>query len=125
MKKANVTVEELANMYLAGNSLQQIANIFGVTREAIRQRLANNGYIIRDMKTNIEIKQIQSRKKLADDLLIESTNREIKVFYNRARLAETKYANACKILRKYRKALSEAKKHIDDKTYLKIKELLK
>lgn len=125
MKKINVTVEELANMYLAGNSLQQIADIFGVTREAIRQKLADNGYVIRDMKTNVKIKQTQTRKKLADDLLIESTNREIKVFYARAKLAEVKYANACKILRKYRKALSEAKKYMDDKTYLKIKELLK
>lgn len=125
MKKVNVTVEELANMYLAGNSLQQIADIFGVTREAIRQKLADNGYVIRDMKTNVKIKQTQRRKKLADDLLIESTNREIKVFSARARLAEAKYANACKILRKYRKALSEAKKYMDDKTYLKIKELLK
>lgn len=124
MKKVNVTVEELANMYLAGNSLQQIADIFGVTREAIRKKLADNGYVIRDMKTNVKIKQTQSRKKLADDLLIESTNREIKVFYARAKLAETKYANACIILRKYRKALSEAKKYMNDKTYLKIKELL-
>ena len=125
MKKINVTVEELANMYLAGNTLQQIADVFGVTREAIRLRLADNGYIIRDLKTNVKIKQAQSRKKLADALLIESTNREIKTFYDRARLAETKYANACKILRKYRKALSEAKKYMDDKTYIKIKELLK
>ena len=131
MKKITATAEELAQIYLQGHSLEQIGKMFGVTREAIRQKFVENGYVVRDLQRNLKVKQTETRKKLADDLLIESTNRQIKIFWDRARYSDQKYRNACNQLKKYRAVITEIKGYlktlssidsdfINTETYLRI-----
>ena len=132
MKKVTATIEELAQLYLQGKTLEEIGQMFGVTREAIRIRFRDNGYVLRDLRSNIKVKKAEYKKKLANELLIESTNRQIKIFWDRARYSDQKYKNACQLLKKYRAVISEIKNYaqnalnavdselVDTTTYLKI-----
>ncbi len=77
--KINATNHELARLYLSGMTLQQIGDKYGVTRERIRQRLVRAGFIVKDIKSRYKVEERAKEKSIADKVLMETTNRTIRI----------------------------------------------
>lgn len=86
--KITATAEELAEMYREGNTLQQIGDKFGATREAVRQHLEKAGFVVMSERALLRATKRASLKPLADSVLIESCNRKVKEIWKKKRQAE-------------------------------------
>lgn len=120
-QKITMTSDELAEQYLQGKTLAEIANMFGASTERVRQKLVNGGYVIRDLKTKADLRQTKYKKCLIDEVLLESTNRQVQFIKKKARNFEIQKCNALQRLRKYSEAIAEikviAKDIIDNDVY--------
>lgn len=83
----------LAQQYLQGKTLQEIANEFGCSRERVRQVLVKAGYIVRTLKNYQQNAVKNKHSKIADEVLIESTNRVVEHLYKRDRWLTNKLSN--------------------------------
>lgn len=91
--KITATVEELVEMYRAGNSLQKIGDKFGATREAVRQHFEKAGILVMNERALNRASKNATLKPLAEAVLIESCNRKVKEVWEKKRHAETLLGN--------------------------------
>lgn len=91
--KVTVGIEKIIDLYKSGKSLEEIGKIFGVSRQAVHQKLQRAGFAIMDAKKSLKIKKNKTWKLLADEVLIESCNRKVKEIWDKKRLAEMKLLN--------------------------------
>lgn len=91
--KVTVEIEKVIDLYKSGKSLEEIGKIFGVSRQAIHQKLHKAGFEVMDEKRSLKIKKRKTWKLLADEVLIESCNRKVKEIWDKKRLAEMKLLN--------------------------------
>ena len=76
-KKVNVSARVLAEYYLDEKTLQEIGDMYGVSRERIRQILVRGGFDVKDMKSCFKVQERTKNRNLADRVLLETTNRTI------------------------------------------------
>ena len=91
--KITATIEELVEMYRAGNTLQQIGNKFGASREAVRQHFEKAGILVMNERALTRLSKDKRLKPLADAVLIESCNRKVKEVWEEKRHAELLLGN--------------------------------
>lgn len=117
-QKVKKDPEYIASQYLSGKTLQEIADEFGCSRERIRQILIKNGFIVRSAKNFYKNARKRALKPIADDVLVESTNRIVEQCYERQRNAEMKLKTRIqfhqRIVNKYMDAIGECWKLLDD-----------
>ena len=86
--KVTATIEELIRLYQAGNTLKQIGEKFGASREAVRQHFERAGIVtIGDIKS-LRVSRNKYLKPLAEAVLIESCNRKVKEEWAKRRKME-------------------------------------
>lgn len=95
--KVTIEVEKVIDLYKSGKSLEEIGKIFGVSKQAIHQKLQRAGFAIMDAKKALKVKKNKTWKLLADEVLVESCNRKIKEIWDKKRLAEMKLLNMKKL----------------------------
>lgn len=86
--KITATIEELIRLYQAGNTLKQIGEKFGASREAVRQHFERAGIVTIGDKKSLRVARTKHLKPLAEDILIESCNRKVKEEWVKRRRVE-------------------------------------
>ena len=91
--KITATIEELVEMYRAGNTLKQIGEKFGASREAVRQHFERAGILVMNERALTRATRSRNLKPLADAVLIESCNRKVREVWQEKRHAEVLLQN--------------------------------
>lgn len=87
-RKVTANARELAKMYMAGMSLQEIGDIYDVTRERIRQILVKAGFVIKEGRQQYKLQERVKNKVIADELLVQQSCDIIEKLWKRAYRAE-------------------------------------
>lgn len=98
IKGVRVEASKLAQMYMEGKTLQEIGDIYGVTRERIRQILSSAGFNVRDCKSYYKLQERKKCLNIADNVLLKTANNSIKDVTDKLQSIQMKH----KALKQYR-----------------------